>query len=155
VRTPENSNDYFALNYTEFVVPLVKAVQELSAKVDSLQGIQKSQRNANPNSDDEQGQSKSEIIIQIELANNIILYQNEPNPFGENTAIRYFVPEGLTEKAFITFYDSYGKEIKRVEIKQKGFGRISADTQNLTGGAYSYSIIVNDVVKDTRKMIKQ
>ena len=69
--------------------------------------------------------------------------------------IRYFVPEGLTQKAFIAFYDSFGKEIKRVLIQQTGYGRISADTQNLTGGAYSYSIIVNDAVKDTKKMIKE
>lgn len=147
----------YAINYSEIVVPLVKAVQELSAKVDSLQAIQKSERKANSGNDNSNGQGdkKTETAIQIELANNVILYQNEPNPFGENTVIRYFVPEGLNQRAYIAFYDSFGKEIKRVQIQQTGYGKISADTQNLAGGVYTYSIIINDVVKDTLKMIKQ
>jgi len=37
VHTPDNNNTHYALNYAEIVVPLVKAVQELSNTVDSLQ----------------------------------------------------------------------------------------------------------------------
>jgi hypothetical protein len=36
VHNPENSNDHYGLNYAEFVVPLVKAVQELSKTTDSV-----------------------------------------------------------------------------------------------------------------------
>lgn len=158
VSVPDDSTvSNYGLNYVELVVPLVKAIQELSNRVDSLQTAQKSERKASPSNDNSSGQEdkKTETSIQIELANNVILYQNEPNPFGENTVIRYFVPEGLNQKAYIAFYDSFGKEIKRVQIQQTGYGKISADTQNLTGGVYTYSIIINDVVKDTLKMIKQ
>ena len=34
VDAPENENDPYGIRYAEFVVPLVKAVQELSAKVE-------------------------------------------------------------------------------------------------------------------------
>jgi hypothetical protein len=91
----------------------------------------------------------------IQLTNNIILYQNEPNPFDESTVIRYFIPETVTASAYIVFCDFYGKEIKKVEIKDKGFGNINADTQNLTGGIYTYSLMIDGVVMDTKKMVKE
>ncbi len=37
VDAPKNNNDLYGLRYDEFVVPLVKAVQELSAQNDLLQ----------------------------------------------------------------------------------------------------------------------
>lgn len=36
---PKNANDYYSLRYSEFTVPLVKAVQELSTEVDSQKKI--------------------------------------------------------------------------------------------------------------------
>ena len=92
-----------------------------------------------------------------ELSNNsqLILYQNEPNPFGDNTVIRYFIPENTKSTAFIVFYDIYGKEIKKAELTTKGFGNVNANTENLASGIYSYSLIVNERVVDTKKMIKQ
>ncbi len=45
VDAPKNQNDLYGLRYDEFVVPLVKAVQELAIKNDSLKS-----NNANLNS---------------------------------------------------------------------------------------------------------
>jgi hypothetical protein len=39
VDIPDNDKDLYTLRYSEFVVPLVKAVQELSEKVDKQQQI--------------------------------------------------------------------------------------------------------------------
>jgi len=36
VDAPKNDNDFYGLRYAEFVVPLVKAVQELKAENDAL-----------------------------------------------------------------------------------------------------------------------
>jgi len=36
VDTPDNENDYYGLRYAEFVVPLVKAVQELTGQNETL-----------------------------------------------------------------------------------------------------------------------
>ncbi len=112
--------------------------------------------NSNPkmmNNNSEQTQGET---LQVELANNnqIILFQNQPNPFNENTVIRYFVPENITGTAFVIFYDMYGQEIKRAEITTKGFGNINVNTENLVSGIYSYSMIVGGKVIDTKKMIK-
>lgn len=83
-----------------------------------------------------------------------VLYQNEPNPFDGSTVIRYFIPEVSKGTAYIAFYDMYGKELKKIEITTKGFGKIDANTDNLASGIYTYSIIVNDVVIDSKKMMR-
>ena len=175
VNTPANNTDLYGLAYGEIVVPLVKAVQELSKKVDTLQllnTLQQKQITQMQNdlaaccgkptntikmkSDNTTGQGNNETILQVELAsiNQIILYQNEPNPFDGSTVIRYFIPENMQVEAFMVFYDSYGNEIKKVEVKETGAGKIEANAQNLAAGIYSYSLIVNGKVVDTKKMMK-
>jgi len=175
VHAPVNNTDPYSMNYSEIVVPLVKAVQELSKKVDTLQilnALQQNKLNQMQNDlmaccgkpiiinkmgmNDTSGQGNIGNTIHIELASidQIILYQNEPNPFNGSTVIRYFIPENLQLEANIVFYDAYGKEIKKVEIKEKGTGKIEANAQNLAAGIYSYSLIVNDKIVDTKKMMK-
>jgi hypothetical protein len=39
VSKPANDSDFYGIRYTDFIMPLVKAVQELSAKNDSLQQL--------------------------------------------------------------------------------------------------------------------
>jgi hypothetical protein len=187
VHRPENSTDPYALSYAEIVVPLVKAVQELSKANDSLKSVQKTtdslltvlqkqfittttslqqqitncctkgsnQKTTGQNGNDADS-SKAETTLQVNLVNNnqIILYQNEPNPFGSSTIIRYFVPENITETVYVVFYDMYGEEVNTLEVKDKGFGKIEANTENLASGIYSYSLIVNNKTIDTKKMMR-
>lgn len=173
VSHPSNSTDLYALSYGAFVVPLVKAVQELSHNFDSLarhskmtdsllsvlqnccnSSSQRTRSSGGSGSISGNDQGNSENITHVELANNIMLYQNEPNPFGENTVIRYFIPENTTSTAYVVFYDMYGKEMQRTQISTKGFGSINANTLNLASGVYSYSMIVEGRVVDNKKMIK-
>ena len=65
-----------------------------------------------------------------------------------------FIPENITGASYIIFYDMYGQEIKKTEIITKGFGNINANTENLASGIYSYSLIVDGKVIDTKKMLK-
>ncbi len=169
VDKPKNQNDIYGLRYSTFLAPLIKAVQELCQTIDSLKNHQATidslflfikngclpdgknfQNNFYPEN------SKPETSIQVELSSNSqpFLYQNEPNPFSENTIIRYYVPENITSNVYIVFYDMYGKEIKRVDIATKGFGKIDAATENLTAGVYSFSLVVNDNLIDTKIMMK-
>ncbi|MBI5217361.1 MAG: tail fiber domain-containing protein [Bacteroidia bacterium] len=157
VHTPANSTDPYALSYAEFVVPLVKAVQELSKTVDSLKLImqiyypQGTLNKTLQNTSDEQLNSLR--IHDIELANNAVLYQNAPNPFSDGTTIKYFVPENANVQ--IVFMDEFGNHIKEFSIEEKGMGQLNVSASNLAAGMYSYSLIVNGRVVDTKKMIKQ
>jgi len=156
VHAPADGNDNYGVAYSQFVVPLVKAVQELSQTQDSLIAVIATMKGSQRTNESGNGSGKAESTLQVELVNNnqTILYQNEPNPFDGATVIRYFIPENSSGSAYVGFYDMYGKEINKLEITEKGFGKIEANTENLSSGIYSYSIIVNDKVIDTKKMLK-
>jgi trimeric autotransporter adhesin len=185
VSRPNNNTDVYALNYAEIVVPLVKAVQELSKTIDSIKSIQKKSDSINtaiinglmnhqlatdnllntlinccaqnPTNKTKQntGDSSNNSIItyNIELANNAILYQNAPNPFGAGTTIKYFVPDNTDAR--IIFYDEFGDQLKIFTISEKGMGEIKIEASNLSTGMYSYSLFVNGKLVDTKKMIKE
>lgn len=88
------------------------------------------------------------------LADAPLLYQNIPNPFTVGTKINYYLPKS-TMGASMVFYDSYGNQIKTVELSQTGNGTLNITPDNLTNGIYSYSLIVNGNVIDTKRMVLQ
>lgn len=95
------------------------------------------------------------INIALSPKSEMILFQNHPNPFNNNTTIRYYISENIiSENFYIIFQDVHGQEIERVLITPNGFGSVNIDTQTLSSGIYSYSLIVNDKVIDTKKMVK-
>ena len=102
------------------------------------------------------GIETNEHIISVDLTKSeqIILYQNEPNPFNGTTIIRYYIPENIQLDAFMAFFDAYGNEIKKVKINETGAGKIEVNAQNVAAGIYTYSLLVNGKVVDTKKMIK-
>ncbi len=68
--------------------------------------------------------------------------------------IKYFVPEN-TSNAQIVFYDEFGNQLKVFVIAEKGMGQLNVASINLVAGMYSYSLIINEKVIDTKKMMKQ
>ena len=83
-----------------------------------------------------------------------LLYQNTPNPFSKGTKINYYLPANV-QGATIVFYDSYGNQLKTVQLRQTGNGTLDITPDNLTSGIYSYSLVVNGNVIDTKRMILQ
>src|SRR6185437_5340222 len=92
--------------------------------------------------------------ISLSSTNAPLLYQNVPNPFSVGTKINYYLHEG-TMGANIVFYDTYGNMIKTVQLSQTGNGTLNITPDNLSNGIYSYSLIVNGAVIDTKKMLLQ
>jgi trimeric autotransporter adhesin len=155
VHAPENENDNYSLAYGEFVVPLVKAVQELSAKVNHLEK-ELEQANSKGNTQGAaipNGGQGNTTIHELELANNTVLFQNFPNPFGDGTTIKYFIPDNI-QNAQIVFFDEFGNKLNEFKVAEKGMGQLNIASANLSTGSYSYSLIVNNKVLDTKKMMK-
>jgi hypothetical protein len=48
----------------------------------------------------------------------------------------------------------YGQNMKEVPLTETGSGNIHVDSKNLASGIYSYSLIINGKVIDTKKMVK-
>ncbi len=91
---------------------------------------------------------------EIELSDlrTIILDQNQPNPFKENTVISYFIPEDYKNVKLI-FFDVSGRVMKEVEITERGNSSMKVYANDLSSGTYFYSMVADGETVDTKKMI--
>jgi len=157
VDAPKNDKDLYGLRYSEFVVPLVKAVQELSQENNALKSeVQdlKSEMEQLKSLVLSGGQSKtSDATVQQQKINisNAALEQNIPNPFTKTTAINYNLPQTFTS-AKIMITDNSGKVLKEVNISQGGKGGINVDASALSSGDYRYSLYLDGKLIDTKQM---
>ena len=168
VHTPEHDNDHYAINYQEIVVPLVKAVQEQQDSIEQLENLltnleilvnqccaSPSERSMNDPSKGINGEDNqnSTTVVELRAFDNAILYQNIPNPFGQETTINYYLPQRVG-KAKMYFYDNAGRLINEINLTQKGNASILVKASEISSGTYSYSLVVDEKVIDTKKMIK-
>jgi hypothetical protein len=116
--------------------------------------IQNNGGNGSQNNNGAATQSINTIEVELNDANIIVLDQNQPNPFAEQTAITYNIPQN-TGFAQILFYDINGRQIKAVDITAKGKGQLNVYANDLTNGMYSYTLIADGKIIDTKKMVKQ
>jgi hypothetical protein len=165
---PQNDKSLYGLRYAEFVVPLVKAVQEQQNTIDSMKNLIKDLQNCvnqmcpqatnciSLTTNSSPGNQGNGVVQNVTLSslNAPILYQNTPNPFSSGTKISYFLPEG-TMGAQMLFFDSYGKQLKSIDLNQTGNGTLNVTPDNLSAGVYSYSLVVNNKVVDTKRMLLQ
>jgi hypothetical protein len=91
--------------------------------------------------------------IYVQLSNGVMLNQNAPNPFVEETEITYFISEEVMN-AQMLFYNAVGKLIKSVPIETRGEGSMMISAANLQSGVYSYSIIADGKLVETKQMVK-
>jgi len=82
----------------------------------------------------------------------IVLRQNTPNPFNNNTTIEYQLPERLTS-ASLVISDLNGRTISTYTISGKG--TVLFDAGGLDNGIYTYAIIANGQSIATQKMVIQ
>jgi hypothetical protein len=147
------------LNYNGIVAYLTKALQEQQAQLDSMKTMLSSccsnNSNARTTQNNNNGKaSASNIDVELSDADVVVLNQNIPNPFAEQTTITYNIPKNANA-AQILFYDVNGRQIKAVDITKKGPGQLNVYANDLTNGIYSYTLIVDGKIIDTRKMLKQ
>ncbi len=165
----EATDSGYAMDYSKITPLLLAGIQQQQGTIDSLKNILNSMQNCltllcNSNSPHQRrtgnsGDSNQNDITNIQdvtlaSANAPLLYQNVPNPFSANTKINYYLPEG-TVGATMVFYDSYGNKMKEVQLSQTGNGTLNINPENLNAGIYSYSLVVNGKVIDTKRMILQ
>jgi hypothetical protein len=156
------------INYIEIIPFLTKAIQEQQQIIDSLKASSKTKdslqdarltalENAVNACCNNSSARKSNVAMQdVELSDKdvIVLNQNVPNPFAEQTVISYNIPQN-TGFAQLLFYDMNGRQIKTVDITTKGKGQVNVYANDLTNGMYSYTLIVDGKIIDTKKMVKQ
>ena len=147
----------YGLRYAEFVVPLVKAVQELSEQVNDL-SEQNSQLRAQINELQEKDALRSgnagESVtgLQNAASNGAVLQQNAPNPFNQSTQIKYYLP-ATVKTAYLCIYDLQGTQLKQTAIQERGEGAQTLYGSELKAGIYLYTLVADGQEVDTKRMI--
>lgn len=79
------------------------------------------------------------------------LQQNTPNPFSQNTIIKYSIPQEI-KNAVIKITNINGVLIKSVSITQKDNRQIGFNTNSLPAGIYQYSLYLDGKLAGSKKM---
>ncbi len=132
------------ISYSDLVVTLIDAVNELNAKVTELEEQIAEARNAAPEARAVAGDvATAEATTYVE--------QNAPNPFDSETVIRYGLADDVSE-ACLCIYDLQGKQVKRIDLADRQ-GQVVIAASELSAGMYIYSLIADGQEVDSHRMI--
>lgn len=145
VDAPKSENDHYGIRYAEFVVPLVKGMQELSAKVEEQQQqiqllLAQLDSKSETDKNDVSGKTKA------------TLFQNNPNPFNSETEIKLTLPDDVGQVA-IMIYSLEGKQMKNIQVNDRGEVAVKISGSELGAGMYLYALIADGKIVDTKRMI--
>lgn len=138
--------DFKAVNYTGLIPVLVRGIQEQQDQIEALK-----QQIATLNATVSKLASTASVEQTQPHSTAAILYQNIPNPTNAATTIRYNLPANSVQSELV-ITDINGVEFKRLSV-QGGDGQIELSAHSLAPGAYVYSLIVNGVRVDSKKLI--
>ncbi|MEA3448152.1 MAG: tail fiber domain-containing protein, partial [Bacteroidota bacterium] len=162
-----DANGFLYIDYTSLVPVLVEALKEQQTEINHLQQQMNdlasvvddccgdSDKGANNDGSDGKGNNNEPTFSQNVKLNNqkaIVLNQNVPNPFKEQTTIRFQVPETVKE-ARLVFIDNTGTVLKQVEIHKRGTGELIVYAQDLSAGMYSYYLVADGKTIASKKMV--
>lgn len=139
-----DSTNQKMLAYTHIIPYLAEAIKELNDKIVILE---KELAN-NDNRKSSVIMTKSDNIGYSDAK----LYQNKPNPFNENTVIKYDIPNDC-QSATINIFDMQGVPVKNIRLSITCNGKVLINSNELNAGMYIYTLIVDGVLIDSKNMI--
>ncbi|MDE6650369.1 MAG: tail fiber domain-containing protein [Muribaculaceae bacterium] len=141
----EDEEGMLAIDYTGFIPLLVEAYKDLSNKVKEQEDIIASLSNS-------YGPRHMPASVTDIAEQKAILKQNKPNPFNSTTVIECTVPESAAS-SMICVYDLQGKQVHRIDIRERGEVSNVIDASYFTPGMYIYSLIIDGTEIDSKRMI--
>ena len=136
----EGEDGNLSVNYSEIVPLLIRSIQALKQELDEVKSMRPKARKAT-----------STTGVNASTASGNILYQNTPNPFKEQTVIRFKLAEGAQD-ASVCIFDMTGKLLKKLPVSS-GTESVSIGGYELGEGIFLYSLIFNGQEIDTKRMI--
>jgi flagellar biosynthesis chaperone FliJ len=169
ISTVKMEDDFYtkSVNYDGFIPFLIEAVKEQQDEIEMLQKIISAQEMELVELKElrKEFYALQEIVynsqnLQIHntseekqlLLEKAVLYQNTPNPFSSNTEIVCNLPKA-TKQAAVYIYNLQGIELKAYSITQAGLNTIIINGLELSSGMYLYSLVIDNEVIDTKRMI--
>jgi uncharacterized coiled-coil protein SlyX len=162
VDAPKNNRDYYGIRYSEFVVPLVKAVQELSDIVEKQQQqIEEQQKQINMLMGKKAIEQRSEALEperhEIEkapgLPKEFALEQSYPNPFSKATSIKFALPKASNVELVV--YNMLGQKVSTLISGQMaaGYHSITWDASDVSAGTYFYRLQAGNFISNKKVLV--
>jgi len=150
----EMKNGKLAVDYIQLIPFLLQGVKEL----DSINKQQAAQLNLlqarfnyfATNLDSSGGNYKMASASNTHSNASYLLYQNNPNPFNQQTTIGYSLNSNYTS-AYIYIFDLQGGLKKSYQLN--GSGNITVKSNELSAGMYLYSLVVDGNQIDIKRML--
>jgi hypothetical protein len=151
---PKDINQsFYGLRYGDFVVPLVKAVQELSASSIKKDSIINSMQGKFDSLQTQLNELRAILLAKnLSAMSGATLDQNAPNPFAGSTTIGYNLPKGAAS-AKMQITDVSGKVLAIIPLSGNGRNTVTASVSGYASGIYNYSLIINGQLIGTKQMI--
>lgn len=139
----ESQDGKLGVCYVELVPILIRSIQELKQELDEVKASNNARQTRSISDDGQENYSTA--------TNGNILYQNTPNPFREQTTIRFRLADDA-KNAAICIFDLSGKMLRKLLVSQ-GMSSVTIGGYELGEGLFLYSLVVNGREIDTKRMI--
>ncbi|HKK41281.1 MAG TPA: tail fiber domain-containing protein [Bacteroidales bacterium] len=136
-----------AISYIELIPILIDAVQSQQNELDELKSLFAGLSEAKKESVNFTTEDNPVTVIK-----DASLFQNIPNPFDENTIIKYSIPDNASN-AMINVYDLQGSQVKSYNIQNAGDGEVLIPASELKPGLFVYNLIVDGTEVSSKRMI--
>jgi hypothetical protein len=174
--------EFESVNYTEIIPILVKGIQEQQVQIDGLKPeamVSRNEFDALKAENEALKAKMDDILARLNAFDTDLqqccfehsaaqpsssallpsaqespkLEQNIPNPFHENTTIKYYLPSN-TRTASIVITDQSGVQLKQFDLSGgKGFGQVLISGGAFAAGTYIYTLTVDGKVVDSKRMV--
>ena len=145
-----SDDDFYSFNPNALLYLLINSVKEQQIQIDSLANIVNDLTNSTErNNFDDIENYNSENYESTSIKGE--LKQNRPNPFSEETIIKYKI-EGDYQNGNISILDFEGRQIRDFGITEQ-HGEIRFNGSAFPSGIYFYGLFVDNEMLDIRKMI--
>lgn len=161
IHKPQGEKDVYGLSYSDFVVPLVKAVQELSkmnddkdSRIDALEKEVNDLKNMVLSIQQKQDVCSpcSALTSQSLRTDGASLEQNNPNPFNQSATITYTLPAKFNT-AQIVITDKSGNSLRTINLAGTGKGSVQISASSFSSGVYGYSLVIDGKLIATKQMV--
>ncbi len=151
----KDSKGYLTIDYISLIPVVVEALKQQQTIIEEQDNrIKEIEKLLSIG--EELPKSKSAVISSNletkSTLSNTVLYQNTPNPFKESTEIKYFLPTE-TSRAMLYIYDLNGKQLKTYPLTGHGTNSLTIHGGELYAGLFTYALIINGVLVDSKKMV--
>ena len=148
----ESPDGMLAVDYVGLIPVLIQSIQELKAQIDVLTVSNSVTQPVKQLSRSSGGTSINGFDTSLEEVKFVTLEQNAPNPFSNNTEIKYSLPQTVSI-AYLCIYDLQGRQLKQITLSKRGNNSEIIIGSEFTPGIYLYTLIVDGQPIDVKKMV--